>query len=92
MKKFDEFYNNFINEDESLDQWHAQKMKEEQSSSKHEFDTLKHTVKDEMLQMLKSWIKEGEHQDGEAFWDNFPSPNEAVEDFLRTVEYKNPKI
>ena len=28
MKKFDEIYNNFINEDESLDQWHDQKMKE----------------------------------------------------------------
>jgi len=96
MKKFDEIYNNFINEDESLDQWHDQKMKEEQSSSKHEFDTLKHPLKDETLKevnrMLKLWVLEGEHQNGVDWWDQYPSVPDAIEDFIRTVEFKNPKI
>jgi hypothetical protein len=85
MNKFDNLVNSFISEDESLNQWNDQKMKEEQSSSKHEFDTLSHPVKDEMVESFKNWIKEGEHQDGEAFWDNFEDVQEAVGDFLRTV-------
>lgn len=75
MKKFDELCNNFLNEDEGPFE----------SSAKHEFDTLSHPVKDEMVQSFKNWIKEGEHQDGEAFWDNFEDVQEAVGDFLRTV-------
>ena len=84
MDKFDNFIANYISEDESLDQWHTQKMKEENSNN-HEFDTLSHPIKDEMIQQFKLWIKEGEHQDGEAFWDNFENEQEAVGDFLRTV-------
>jgi hypothetical protein len=38
-----------------------------------------------MMESFKTWIKEGEHQDGEAFWDNFEDVQEAVGDFLRTV-------
>lgn len=91
MNKFDNLVNSFISEDESLDQWNDQKMKEEQSSSKHEFDTLSHPLKDNILKLFpldekfKKWIKAGEHQDGEAFWDNFENEQEALEDFLRTV-------
>ena len=85
MKKFDELCNNFLNEDESLNQWHAQKVKEEEQASSHDYDTLSHPVKDEMVESFKKWIKEGEHQDGEAFWDNFEDVQEAVGDFLRTV-------
>lgn len=93
MNKFNQFYKKIINEDESLDQWNAQKIKEEeQHSNKHEFDTLSHSLKDRMMGMFKTWIKEGEHQDGEAFWDNFSEPQDAVEDFLKFVEFKNPKI
>lgn len=80
MKKFDELCNNFLNEDESLDQWHTQKMNQE-----HNFDTLSHPIKDQMIEEFKNWIKAGEHQDGEAFWDNFENEQEAVEDFLRTL-------
>ena len=58
----------------------------------HEWDTLKHPVKDRIVDYWKKWIKENEHQDGEAFWDNFSEPQDAVEDFLRTVEDWNPKI
>lgn len=72
MKKFDELCNNFLNEDESLDQ-------------EHNFDTLSHPLKDQMIEEFKNWIKVGEHQDGEAFWDNFENEQEAVEDFLRTL-------
>jgi hypothetical protein len=86
MNKFDSIVNNYIAEDESLDQWNQQKMREEQTSSQtHDFDTLSHPVKDEMVMAFKNWIKEGEHQDGEAFWDNFEDVQEAVGDFLRTV-------
>ena len=92
MNKFDNLVNSFISEDQNLDQWHAQKMKEEgQPSGKHEFDTLSHPLKDEILGLLpldvkfKSWIKEGEHQDGETFWDNFERVQDAMEDFLRTI-------
>lgn len=86
MNKFDNLVNSFISEDESLDQWNVQKMKEEgQPSGKHEFDTLSHPIKDEMIQEFKYWIKSGEHQDGEAFWDNFEDVQEAVGDFLRTI-------
>ena len=93
MSKFDNLVNSFISEDESLDQWNAQKMKEEgENSQRHEIDTISHPVKDRMMNMFKNWVKEGEHQDGEAFWDNFNTPNEAAEDFLRTVEDKNPQI
>jgi len=85
MSKFDNLVNSFISEDESLDQWNTQKMKEEEKSQSHEYDTLSHPVKDEMVMAFKNWIKEGEHQDGEAFWDNFEDVQEAVGDFLRTV-------
>ena len=86
MSKFDNLVNSFISEDESLDQRNAQKMKEEgENSQSHEYDTLSHPVKDEMVDAFKNWIKEGEHQDGEAFWDNFEDAQEAVGDFLRTV-------
>jgi hypothetical protein len=85
MSKFDNLVNRFISEDESLDQWNAQKMKEEEKNQSHEYDTLSHPVKDEMVMAFKNWIKEGEHQDGEAFWDNFEDVQEAVGDFLRTV-------
>ena len=87
MSKFDNLVNSFISEDESLDQWHNQKMKEEdqQTSQSHEYDTLSHPIKDEMMESFKTWVKEGEHQDGEAFWDNFEDVQEAVGDFLRTV-------
>jgi len=85
MSKFDNLVNSFISEDESLDQWNAQKMREEEKSQSHEYDTLSHPVKDEMVMAFKNWVKEGEHQDGEAFWDNFEDVQEAVGDFLRTV-------
>ena len=78
MTKFDQIFNNIVSE--------------EMSSQKHEMETIKHPLKDQMIGLLKKWIKEGEHQDGEAFWDNFESPNEAVEDFLRTVGHHNPQI
>jgi len=64
----------------------------EMSSNKHEWETLKHPVKDRMVQWFKKWIKENEHQDGEGFWEQFSEPQDAVEDFLRTVENWNPKI
>jgi hypothetical protein len=85
MSKFDNLVNSFISEDESLDQWNAQKMREEEKYQSHEYDTLSHPVKDEMVMAFKNWVKEGEHQDGEAFWDNFEDVQEAVGDFLRTV-------
>ena len=85
MNKFDNLVKNYISEDESLNQWHNQKMKEEEKTQSHEYDTLSHPIKDEMVQSFKTWIKEGEHQDGEAFWDNFEDVQEAVGDFLRTV-------
>jgi hypothetical protein len=75
MNKFDNLVNSFISEDEVSFE----------SQVKHEFDTLSHPVKDEMVESFKNWIKEGEHQDGEAFWDNFEDVQEAVGDFLRTV-------
>lgn len=58
----------------------------------HESDTLSHPLKDRMMKMLETWIKEAEHQDGKTFWDNFSEPQDAVEDFLKFVEFKNPKI
>jgi hypothetical protein len=85
MNKFDDLVKNYISEDESLDQWNQQKMREEEQTSSHDYDTLSHPVKDEMIESFKTWIKEGEHQDGEAFWDNFEDVQEAVGDFLRTV-------
>lgn len=92
MSKFDKTYNSFLKEDESLDQWHQQKVKEENSfkgsfenTDKHEFDTLSHPIKDQLIEDFKSWIKEGEHQDGETFWDNFENTQEAAEDFVRTI-------
>jgi len=85
MKKFDDIYNSFLKEDESLNQWHAKKVKEEESSASHDYDTLSHPIKDQMIEEFKKWIKAGEHQDGEAFWDNFENEQEAVEDFLRTI-------
>jgi hypothetical protein len=75
MNKFDNLVNSFISEEEVPSE----------SPVKHEFDTLSHPVKDEMVESFKNWIKEGEHQDGEAFWDNFEDVQEAVGDFLRTV-------
>ena len=82
MTKFDQIFNNIVTE--NIDD-----MKEpyqgELPSQEHEYDTLSHPVKDEMIQSFKKWIEEGEHQDGEAFWDNFEDVQEAVGDFLRTV-------
>lgn len=72
MKNFDQLCNNFLNE-------------EEMSPSNHEFDTISHPIKDQMVEEFKKWIMAGEHQDGESFWDNFENEQEAVEDFLRTI-------
>jgi len=85
MNKFDNLVKSYIAEDESLDQWNQQKMKEEEQTSSHDYDTLSHPLKDQMIEEFKNWIKAGEHQDGEAFWDNFENEQEAVEDFLRTM-------
>jgi hypothetical protein len=91
-KQFNNVIDNFITTlKENIDD-----MKEpfsgETSSSKHDWDTIKHPKKDRLIQWFKRWIKENEHQDGESFWDHFNEPQDAAEDFLRTVEDWNPKI
>lgn len=35
---------------------------------------------------LEEYIREGEHQDGEGYWDNFPTVIESIEDFLLYIE------
>ncbi len=77
MNKFSQQLEIFLKEQEELSKITATPV--------HEYDTLSHPVKDEMVMAFKNWIKEGEHQDGEAFWDNFEDVQEAVGDFLRTV-------
>ncbi len=100
MSKFDNLVNSFISEDGSLDQWNSQKMKEEEKFQSHEYGTISHPLKDQMIEkflpMVRdskmeksfySWIKEAEHQDGETFWDNFETPKEAIEDFMRSLDF-----
>lgn len=40
------------------------------------------------------YINEGEHQDGERFWENFQTKEEIVEDFIRwyNFQYPDPKV
>jgi hypothetical protein len=97
MSKFDEIYKNIVSE--NIDDM-KEPYKGEMSSQKHKSDTISHPLKDQMIEnflpMIKdskmeesfySWIKEAEHQDGEAFWDNFETPTEAVEDFIRSLNF-----
>lgn len=58
----------------------------------HGIDTLKHPLKDKFIDMMTEYIKEGEHQDGESFWDNFSSVKDILDDmnvyFSETINFR----
>lgn len=58
-------------------------------NKKHTLKTIKHPLKDLLLQTLESYVKEGEHQDGKNFWENYSSVTEIVEDFQLYCAYKD---
>lgn len=52
----------------------------------YNINAIEHPIKKQFLDLLAMYIKEGEHQDGEHFWDNFHNGEQVAEDFHRFME------
>lgn len=54
----------------------------------HNPNAIAHRIKWRFLDLVREYIQEGEHQDGEHFWDNFHDGMQVAEDFGRFIEGK----
>jgi hypothetical protein len=67
---------------------------------KHTIYSLSHPIKETFLdrvygyvehqdidELVREYVMEGEHQDGVGYWDNFSNFKEVIEDFKRFVEF-----
>lgn len=67
---------------------------------RHTIHSISHPVKTNFLDqvyahvdhydidaLVTEYVLEGEHQDGQGYWDNFANALEVIEDFKRFVEF-----
>jgi len=71
-----------IKDDILLEQAYGQILLKENEGT-HTISTISNNIKQNLLDSLEKYLKEGEHQDGEGFYSNYKTAGELAEDFAR---------
>ena len=71
-----------IKDDVLLEQAYAEILLKE-NEGMHTISSIPNNIKENLLNSLEKYLKEGEHQDGEGFYSNYKTAGELAEDFAR---------
>jgi hypothetical protein len=54
-------------------------------------NAIEHPIKKQFLDLIALYVQEGEHQDGDGFWDNFHNGEQVAEDFHLFIAFEGEK-